>query len=592
MEHRTTPFAFLVTLTATCLTTLLAAQTTVRTLSDGSHPHLESRGAGCADTVITVPQAASYFCFGPCGVAFICEVSGSYSATATADSTIAWLCTFDRDGAGPLTAWPDSLLPGHDLRNSSNRVPMNTFVTPQYWQTNPQVTPFALQFPVSDYSTWADSGLTMAFTPIEFDSTAGNMLYFLDECFGYGAPIQKTLIKSIRVDHYYTCDGGTTLLHIVPRGGFPQYQHYRALYDAGTYDVNVNGQHYPVLWNDTLSIPASEEMIVQVTDSLSTVPGLAEGCVSHSDTLHPWPALVISGLASSYTTTDAPVTFSLTPPPMAGMRIDFLASDPVSDGIYVQDASGSQLFTQYPLGFDFGPNAIADIPSSVTIQDIPMSTLPDSITVTNDNGSGFQDATCFGLPNDGYVQVFDLATGSPLSAQLNPIGDGQCGGSGNYVVDGYGGFTPSQLNTTALAFDGPPAALSAVDASGNAVFDPALAGPGTWHITFTYNDGHTGLCDKDTTVAVTVQSGTGIPVNAAAHALLFPDPATDLITLRGLGADVRLVDVLDMLGQVVLSARLPNDHRVSVAPLPEGAYVLRTWTASGTPADVLRFIKR
>lgn len=569
------------------------AQRPVAHFAQAAPYHARSaRTADCGDTVYSALQTATYFCFGSCGIPFDCQITGSYSATATPDSTVAWICTYDRDGAGPLSAWPDSLAPGHDVRNSGNRIPLNAFFTPQYWVTNPQVTPFALRFPVSDYSTWADSGLSMAFTPVEFDSTAGNMLFFLSDCFGYGAPIMKTLVKSIRAQRYFTCDAGTTMLHIVPSGGFPQYKHYRGYGDDGTYDVNVNGTLYSVPWNDTLDIPASEEMIVHITDSLSTVPGLAEGCLSYDDTLRPWPALVLSGLADTYTTADAPVNFSVSPAPMAGLRIDFLASDPVSDGIYVQDAGGTPLYSLYPLGFDFGPLAIADVPTSIRVLDIPMSTLPDSITVTNDNGWGMQDATCGGLNNDGYVQVFDLSSGTPLSPQLSPVGDGQCGGSGNWVVDGYGGFTPAQLNTTTLAFDGPAGALSPLDASGHAVFDPAIAGPGTWHITFTYNDRHTGVCDKDTTYTVLVQSGMGVTQRTEQHPVLFPDPASDLITIRGLRSDVRSIEVLDMLGQVVLTERVAHDHPIAVSMLPYGAYAVRTLNTAGSPVDVLHFVKR
>ncbi len=544
----------------------------------------------CTDTINTVPQASLYFCFGGCGIDVPSyEIAGAHDAAATPDSTINWIMSEDPDGAGPLTAWPDSLVPGHDVHNTSNRAGLFPGFVPQYFSTFPQVTPYALRYVVT--TNWQDSGRAMAFTPIAWDSTGAGMVFELDGCFGVGQPFLKTYVRAIHADHYYTCEEGVSKLHLVVYGGLPGFHHYNGYGGASTYSVDLNGDMFTAHYGDTLTVVAAAENIITISDSLSTVPGLAEGCVIYHDTLVPYPPLDVAGLASTYFNDDPDVTLSVSPTPSGALLVNFFTSEAAAAGLWVLSATGDTLFTRYPLGSDFGPDADVDVLRSIYLYDLPLDGQPYSIIAEGDDGLGWQYATCFGLNNDGWFQVFDPATGDSLSAKLYPVGDGQCGALGTAYTDTFPDFHVQQYNHTQLSINGDPGSLSAVDSLGNATFSPSTAGVGDYQITFTYNDVTSDLCDKDTVINVSVQMHEGIVNTVVTGTVIITNPVRNELLIRCGATTTGTVMMVDALGRTILDKRFTSGQPMDVSGLAGGVYLVRVSDERDVPLASRNVVK-
>jgi hypothetical protein len=532
--------------------------------------------AACNDTVYSISQNTLYFCYyGSCGIDLpSMEISGSYGAAATADSAILWLTTWDHDGPGPQSSLPDSLAPGHDVRNSTNRAPFfSPSFIPSYVNTMPQITPFALKYFIAP--TWTDSGKSMCFTPVAFDSvSATNQPFELDGCFGIGTPIQKIYVRAIHADHYYTCESGVDMLHIITWGGLPGFNHYQGYGEGSMYTVNVNGTNYFSHWGDTVTANALTQNIIFISDSLST-PGIATGCTTYTDTLRPFPSLTVTGLAPGYLDNSPDVTISVSPKPTGAMRIDFFTSEVAAAGIYLLDESGNTVYSLYPLGDDFGPGSLSDIYTSLYIYDLPLDQGPYSVVASGDDGLGWQYATCYGLNNDGYFQVFDLSSGDSLSTKLYPLGDNQCGALGTTFTDTFPNFYLHQYNITQLTTSGNPASLSSVDSTGNAVFSPSVAGIGTDTIIFIYNDNHHGLCDIDTEIIVQISSSVGVQNPEVVSELTMNNPVSDQLFIRQGTVGLNQIELIDAFGRSVLKSTFTEGEAIDVSRLSQGIYFCR-----------------
>ncbi len=547
----------------------------------------------CTDTVYSVLQNKLYFYFGnTCSPSpnLYFEIFGSYGAAATNDSAIVWLMTDDKDGPGPKTSLPDSMVPGHNIHNTTNRAKWVGGFTPSYISNSPGqwISPFSFQYGLPSF--WADSGRSLSFTPIAWDSTHAGQLFEKDNCFGYGQPIQKIVMNGIYTEHFYSCDSGTNFLHLIVKGGFPQYNHYNGYGDAATYNLSVNSTFYSAHYNDTLIIPAENLNSILITDSIGENQ-LADGCVTYYDTLVLYPSVYISGLSTNVNDNAPNDTFNILPAPSGAMRIDFLCSDPVSNGIYLLNAQGDTIYYQYPLGISVGTGSIADIPSSLFVYNIPLTGGPYRVVATNDLGSGWQDSTCNGLQYNGYLKIFDLATGNSLSSKLYPLGDSICGSSGNWVVDTFGVYTLTQYNKTQITIDNNPSSLSAIDSSGNAIFSPSTAGAGTYQITFSYNDIKSNLCDLDTTITVVVNSTVGINPVGRDENIQINNPVHEQLIVRQKNSNADYFELVDATGKFILLKKLLKDQSIDVSFLAQGVYIIKFFDSGKSLVETKRLIK-
>ncbi len=97
-----------------------------------------------------------------------------------------------------------------------------------------------------------------------------------------------------------------------------------------------------------------------------------------------------------------------------------------------------------------------------------------------------------------------------------------------------------------------------------------------------YDSGVASLCDLFNSVSET-----------AAHSVMeiYPNPATDRITITSNGEQVRAFGMIDLLGQQVLYNSCTSSATVNVSALAPGTYTLRLFDAHAVPLSEARFVK-
>ncbi len=91
-----------------------------------------------------------------------------------------------------------------------------------------------------------------------------------------------------------------------------------------------------------------------------------------------------------------------------------------------------------------------------------------------------------------------------------------------------------------------------------------------------YNDtiANAAGCDSVITINLTIDLCTGIEANASNDFKFYPNPVSDVLIIEG--ADQALIEVMDMIGNTVLSVNAEqNKVALNVAPLAAGVYFVR-----------------
>lgn len=104
--------------------------------------------------------------------------------------------------------------------------------------------------------------------------------------------------------------------------------------------------------------------------------------------------------------------------------------------------------------------------------------------------------------------------------------------------------------------------------SGN--FDPAIAGPGTWPITYTYTS--TDGCSAMATENIVVNGCAGIEDAQALDLLVYPNPVEDILNIKG--TQITSVQVYDLLGKQVANFE-GNKTTYNLTSLKSGAYFVK-----------------
>jgi len=110
----------------------------------------------------------------------------------------------------------------------------------------------------------------------------------------------------------------------------------------------------------------------------------------------------------------------------------------------------------------------------------------------------------------------------------------------------------------------------------NGEFDPATAGAGTFTITYEYTDGTSG-CTGSATADITVDDCANIEELMNDGVVIYPNPATDVLTVASEG-NVTGLQIVDLSGVQVANA---NENTISVANLASGMYVVNITTEAG-----------
>lgn len=115
-------------------------------------------------------------------------------------------------------------------------------------------------------------------------------------------------------------------------------------------------------------------------------------------------------------------------------------------------------------------------------------------------------------------------------------------------------------------------------------FDPATAGVGVYTITYSYTDSLG--CSASATGDIEVDGCINVEEINAAQIVLYPNPATTVVTVQS-EATISEMVLVDLSGVIVART---NENQISVADLASGMYVLSITTEFGTVAKT--FVKK
>ena len=95
-----------------------------------------------------------------------------------------------------------------------------------------------------------------------------------------------------------------------------------------------------------------------------------------------------------------------------------------------------------------------------------------------------------------------------------------------------------------------------------------LDAPGSCDGTYSFAENYERIFQGNTTAVAALSKGPAL--------LLSPNPATDIITVRGLDQGTHAVNILDLSGRVLRTMALRwTTPSISVSDLPAGSYFLR-----------------
>ncbi len=114
-------------------------------------------------------------------------------------------------------------------------------------------------------------------------------------------------------------------------------------------------------------------------------------------------------------------------------------------------------------------------------------------------------------------------------------------------------------------------------------FDPAVAGGGTFTLTYTYSD---GTCENNATSDIVVDSCLSVQELAIPEVIVYPNPASSTITIES-DTHIQKIDVMDLSGAQLETVETTT---FSVAHFAEGVYILKVVTETGVVTK--RFVKK
>jgi hypothetical protein len=122
--------------------------------------------------------------------------------------------------------------------------------------------------------------------------------------------------------------------------------------------------------------------------------------------------------------------------------------------------------------------------------------------------------------------------------------------------------------------------------SGNGVanntFNPAIAGPGTHDIIYTYTDGNN--CSGQVAYSLFVEVCTSVNNRGSANFSLFPNPVSERFTIKTSGQIIEEIALINSLGNTIIEKKglnKANSVSVSVNGCPAGVYFVRISCING-----------
>ncbi|MCH2232063.1 MAG: lamin tail domain-containing protein [Crocinitomicaceae bacterium] len=197
----------------------------------------------------------------------------------------------------------------------------------------------------------------------------------------------------------------------------------------------------------------------------------------------------------------------------------------------------------------------------------------------NLGASGSGDITSFNATNPGTTVISAIIN-------VTPIANGCAGTSEEFTIT----VNPSPVLTfdasTACIYDD-AFALVATPTGGTfsgtgvsgADFDPATAGNGVHTITYDYTDANS--CSASISADITVDDCASISENNINNVSIFPNPATDVITLT-FNSDKADVTIYSIQGKVMSANTIQSSDQINTTNLVSGTYMVKVVVNNNT----------
>jgi hypothetical protein len=209
---------------------------------------------------------------------------------------------------------------------------------------------------------------------------------------------------------------------------------------------------------------------------------------------------------------------------------------------------------------------------------------------TNDDASinlatsGSGDIASFNTENTGSTAVTAVIT-------VTPMANGCAGTPENFsiIVNPLPSVAFTPISTACVYDDAFSISASPTGGtfSGTGVtgtdFDPATAGVGVHTITYEYTDATT-TCSASAMIDITVDACASIEENNVNNVAIFPNPATEVITLT-FEADEALVTLYSIQGQVMSVNTIHSSEMINVSDLDAGTYIVKVQANNRTYTD-------
>jgi hypothetical protein len=75
------------------------------------------------------------------------------------------------------------------------------------------------------------------------------------------------------------------------------------------------------------------------------------------------------------------------------------------------------------------------------------------------------------------------------------------------------------------------------------------------------------------------------------EAMLYPNPATETLTLSGFDSNIKTIEIMDISGKIMTGVQMLSTETIDISLLPQGMYLLKVQDKSGS-LNVYRFMKQ
>ena len=104
-------------------------------------------------------------------------------------------------------------------------------------------------------------------------------------------------------------------------------------------------------------------------------------------------------------------------------------------------------------------------------------------------------------------------------------------------------------------------------------FNPAVSGSGTFNITYSYTDGNG--CTNTAVGSIMVAPCSGIDDNDLSNMILYPNPTTQFVNVKGLSPGEHSYSIVSTLGQVIRTGVLMGDGIIELGVVAIGPYYIK-----------------